>query len=171
MGWLTGDWLPYVTFCRHLKIKHVSVKINKKYNVQRASRLGMSQDGTYKTLRGFPNGSLVKNWLATQQRQETRVRSLWSGRSPGGGDGNPLQYSCLENPMDRGTGGLQPMGFQRVRRKWAIKHASEQGQRTLGQLLRQMRLLSAPLIARDRTPTQSEWNKENNLLPFITPWE
>ena len=26
-----------------------------------------------------------------------------SGRSPGGGDGNPLQYSCLENPMDRGT--------------------------------------------------------------------
>ena len=26
-----------------------------------------------------------------------------SGRSPGGGDGNPLQYSCLENPMDRGA--------------------------------------------------------------------
>ena len=28
-----------------------------------------------------------------------------SGRSPGGGDGNPLQYSCLENPMGRGTRG------------------------------------------------------------------
>ena len=26
-----------------------------------------------------------------------------SGRSLGGGNGNPLQYSCLENPMDRGT--------------------------------------------------------------------
>ena len=26
-----------------------------------------------------------------------------SGRCPGGGNGNPLQYSCLENPMDRGT--------------------------------------------------------------------
>ena len=25
----------------------------------------------------------------------------WSGRSPGEGNGNPLQYSCLENPMDR----------------------------------------------------------------------
>ena len=25
------------------------------------------------------------------------------GRSPGGGRGNPLQYSCLENPMDRGA--------------------------------------------------------------------
>ena len=26
-----------------------------------------------------------------------------SGRSPGGGHGNPLQYSCLKNPMDRGA--------------------------------------------------------------------
>ena len=28
-----------------------------------------------------------------------------SGRSPGGGHGNPLQYSCLKNPVDRGTWG------------------------------------------------------------------
>ena len=28
---------------------------------------------------------------------------LGLGRSPGEGDGNPLQYSCLENPMDRGA--------------------------------------------------------------------
>ena len=27
----------------------------------------------------------------------------WSGRSPGGGHGNPLQYLCLEEPMDRGA--------------------------------------------------------------------
>ena len=34
-----------------------------------------------------------------------------SGRSLGGGHGNPLQYSCLENPMDRGTlGGYSPWG-------------------------------------------------------------
>jgi len=32
-----------------------------------------------------------------------------SGRSPGGGNGNPFQYSCLENPMDRGAwGGYSP---------------------------------------------------------------
>ena len=37
------------------------------------------------------------------------------GRSPGGGNGNLLQYSCLENPMDREAGGLQSMGLQRVR--------------------------------------------------------
>ena len=35
------------------------------------------------------------------------------GRSPGEGNGSPLQYSCLENPIDRG--GLQSMGSQRVR--------------------------------------------------------
>jgi len=36
------------------------------------------------------------------------------GRSPGGGHGNPLQYSCLGNPMDREAGGLQTKGSQRV---------------------------------------------------------
>ena len=35
-----------------------------------------------------------------------------SGRSPGEGNGNPLQYSCLENSMDRGG---WSMGLQRVR--------------------------------------------------------
>ena len=29
--------------------------------------------------------------------------SIWLGRFPGGGHGNSLQYSCLENPMDRGA--------------------------------------------------------------------
>ena len=38
----------------------------------------------------------------------------WLGRSPGEGNGNPLQYSCLGNPMDRGAWGLQTMGLQRV---------------------------------------------------------
>ena len=37
------------------------------------------------------------------------------GRSPGGGRGNPLQYSCLENSMTEKPGGLQPLGLQRVR--------------------------------------------------------
>ena len=38
-----------------------------------------------------------------------------SGRSPGEGNGTPLQYSCLENPMDEERGGLQSMGLQRDR--------------------------------------------------------
>ena len=37
------------------------------------------------------------------------------GRSPGGGNGNPLQYSCLENPPGQGEPGrLQSIGSQRV---------------------------------------------------------
>ena len=39
-----------------------------------------------------------------------------SGRSPGGGNGNPLQYSCLENPMDREAWWvIQFIGLQRIR--------------------------------------------------------
>ena len=37
-----------------------------------------------------------------------------SGRSPGGGNGTPHQYSFLEKSMDRGPRGLQSMGLQRV---------------------------------------------------------
>ena len=36
------------------------------------------------------------------------------GRVPGGGNGNPLKYSCLEKSMNRGPGGLQSMGSQRA---------------------------------------------------------
>ena len=46
------------------------------------------------------DGSAVKKLPAMQ---ETQVLSPGSGRSPGGGHGSPLQYSCLENPMDRGA--------------------------------------------------------------------
>ena len=37
------------------------------------------------------------------------------GRSPGEGNSTPLQYPCLENPMDGGASSLQPMGSRRVR--------------------------------------------------------
>ena len=37
------------------------------------------------------------------------------GRSPGGGHGNPIQYSCLENLMDRGAWQLQFIGLHIVR--------------------------------------------------------
>ena len=37
------------------------------------------------------------------------------GRSPGEGNGNPLQYSCLENPVERGAWWATVMGLQRVR--------------------------------------------------------
>ena len=52
---------------------------------------------------GFPAGSVVKNPLANAG--DVRDVDLIPGlcRSPGEGDGNPLQDSCLGNPMDRGA--------------------------------------------------------------------
>ena len=56
----------------------------------------------------------VKNLPASagEARDEGSVPAL--GRSPGGGSGNPLQYSCLENPLDKEPGVLPSMGSQRV---------------------------------------------------------
>ena len=48
----------------------------------------------------FPGGSVVKN-LPANAGDVNSIPGL--GRSSGGGNGNPLQYSCLENPMDRGA--------------------------------------------------------------------
>ena len=46
---------------------------------------------------------VVKNLPASAEDLGDAGSIPGSGRSPGGGNGNPLQYSCLENPMDRGA--------------------------------------------------------------------
>ena len=60
----------------------------------------------------FPCGSVVKSSPATQQLQGDMGSIPRSGISPGGRHGNPLQYSCLENPMDRGGWRLWSLGSQ-----------------------------------------------------------
>ena len=49
---------------------------------------------------GFPGGSVIRNLLANT---EDMALIPGSGKSPGERNGNLLKYSCLENPMDRGT--------------------------------------------------------------------
>ena len=44
-----------------------------------------------------------------------------SGRSPGGGNSHPLQYSCLENPMDRGAWQATVHGVAKVRHDLTTK--------------------------------------------------
>ena len=51
----------------------------------------------------FPGGTVVKNLPANAGDIRDRGLIPGSGRSSGGGNGNPLQYSCLENSMDRGA--------------------------------------------------------------------
>ena len=54
----------------------------------------------------FPGGAVVKNLPANAGDMGPIPES---GRSPGEGNGNPLQYSCLENPTEK-PGGLQSTG-------------------------------------------------------------
>ena len=104
---------------------------------------------------GFPHGSDGKE-------STCNVKDLGSipglGTSPGGGHGNPLEHSCLENPMDKGAWWLQSMGLQRVRQDWASKPT----QRTLHELFYLMLLLK-------EEEQLKEWG--NTRIPeFIDKW-
>ena len=59
--------------------------------------------GKYPSFWGFPGGAVVKNTPANAGHSEDMGSISRLGRSPGGGNGNPLQYSCLENSTGRGT--------------------------------------------------------------------
>ena len=70
----------------------------------------------------------LPRWLSGQEstsqcrRCKTRGFNSWVGKSPEEGNGNPLQYSCLENPKD---GRLQSMGTQRAGHNWVIKRQEQ----------------------------------------------
>ena len=59
-------------------------------------------------------GGMVKNPPANAGDIRDRGSIPGSGRSPGGGHGNPFQYSCLENPMDRGAWQAIAHGVKKV---------------------------------------------------------
>ena len=63
---------------------------------------------------GFPGGSVVKN-LPASAANTGSISGL--GKSPGEGNGNPFQYACLENPMDRGA--WQAI-VHRVTKSWTL---------------------------------------------------
>ena len=67
---------------------------------------------------GFPHSSVVKESACIVGYLGS---ILGLGRSPGEGNGNPLQYSCLENPMDRGAWRAIVHGVARVRHDLATK--------------------------------------------------
>jgi len=70
----------------------------------------------------------------------------WSGRSPGGGNGNPLQYSYLENSMDRGV-------WQATYSPWGHKE-SNTTEHALSQHLNQTEQAQRPLTAPPGTSTR-----------------
>ena len=58
---------------------------------------------------------MVKNLPANAGDIRDAGSTSGLGRSPGVGNGNPFQYSCLENPMDKGAWQAIVIGSQRVR--------------------------------------------------------
>ena len=64
---------------------------------------------------GFPGGTVVKNLPANAGDARDMGSIPGSGRSPGGGHDNLLQYSCLENPHEQGSlEGYSPRGHKEL---------------------------------------------------------
>ena len=70
---------------------------------------------------GFPGGASGKESTCLCRRSKKSSVIFGLGRSPGEGHGNPLQYSCLENPMDSGAWWATAHGLQRVGHDWATE--------------------------------------------------
>ena len=64
----------------------------------------------YQYCRASQVALVVKNLPANAEDIKDSRSIPGLGRSPGGGHGNPLQYSCLDNPMDRILVGYSPWG-------------------------------------------------------------
>ena len=70
----------------------------------------------FQYLLGLPRWCSGKQYTCQGGRHKQFGFDPWVGKiSSGGGSGNPLQYSCLENPMDRGTWWIIVNGVQRIR--------------------------------------------------------
>ena len=89
------------------------MKLKKYYAVWTSTKGQIVHDSTYMD---FPGGSDSKV-SAYNAGDPGLIPGL--GRSSGEGNGKPLQYSCLENPMKGEHGRLQSMGSQRVGHDWA----------------------------------------------------
>ena len=69
----------------------------------------------YICFRGFPDGSVVTNLSANAGDARGAGLIPGSGRSPGEGNGNPLQYPCLMNSIDTGAWWATVRALQTVR--------------------------------------------------------
>ena len=89
---------------------------------------------------GFPGGTSSKEPACPRRRLKRCGFHPWVGKIPGGGHGNPLQHSCLENPMGRGP-------------RWVIVHGVAKSQTQLRDLAHAHRMdisLPSPLLASSR---------------------
>ena len=129
---------------------------------------GLKVDVT--TFGGFPSDSVLKN-LPVNAGDLGSIPV--SGRSPGGGGGNPLQCPCLENPMDRGAlrATVQRVAKSRTRlNDWAYYILNHQGK---DQLHWTYEIDHSEVFG---TVSRHDWNSfastelENKYQPYCSPW-
>ena len=107
---------------------------------------------------GFPGGSVIKTAPANTGDTGEASSIPGLGRSPGGGNGKPLQYPCLGNPMDRGAWGTTVHGLSRSQTRlsdwthtltcmpWGQVSCAFSGLHTFAQLFSLPGMLSHPQI-------------------------
>ena len=95
-GWQRKRWLDSITYSMDMDLNKRSQRVGHDLMTENhhSALILLSH------LSGFPGGSDSKE-SACNEGDLGLIPGL--GRSPGEGNGNPLQYSCLENPMDRGA--------------------------------------------------------------------
>jgi len=136
--------------------------------------------GVWYLVRVFPGGSDGKESACSSADPGS---ILGSGRSPGKGNSYPLQYSCLENSMDREEpGGLQSMGSRRVGHDWMtntftvfqgarIPQASQTKNQNRNNIaINSIKTINGP----HKKSSKNNKNKKQCLFPMCTtcsPWE
>ena len=100
--WVLNMTKKYKDFSSHWKFSSSDTEARISFS---QVPVGLSSLGVWKhdSKLGFPGGSVVKNTKNMPTNAGDAGSITVSGRSPGGENGNPLQYSCLGNPMDRGA--------------------------------------------------------------------
>ena len=128
-----GPWAPGVGLpALQRKIQDVQLHVNKqqinneiqfeyqyicpmpslRHTLRKAHSFIQISDLIWGSCKGFPGGSVGKKQSACNAGDAGDVGLIpGSGRSPGGGHGNPHQCPCLENPMDRGA---SPQGLEEL---------------------------------------------------------
>ena len=91
------NWLSEQTFSQRRYTDNKQAQEKKKFNIANHQR------NTDQNHEGFLGGSVVKNLLANARDMRDVGSIPGSRRTPPEGNGNPLQDSCLENPMQRGA--------------------------------------------------------------------
>ena len=103
---------------------------------------------------GFPVGSVVKN-LPINAGDVSSIPE--KGRSPGEGNGNPLQFSYLENPMDRGAWQVTVPG--------AIKGWSQLSMDVISMIMIIIDTVIKPLLCTQENAARRRWGPHLNVSP------